>query len=276
MADNILKTEMTSYQGAKEPVEAYLSRPDADGPRPGIVVIHDIAGLSDHTKDVADRFAKEGYVVLAPNLFSSDSGLKSLFTPRNVGTALGFMQKVPAERMSDKGYMESELAKEPEAARGTIRRVMEKMFGGMPKDALVGEAVRGVEFLEGRDYVKAGAVGVVGFCFGGGISIGTACSTRTAACIVFYGENPAPIDQVERIQGPVLGIYGAEDMRINATLDQLTAAMVRYKKDFQMKIYPGAGHAFFNDASRAVYREAAAKDAWELTLRFFARALKGS
>lgn len=276
MKDTNLRTEMISYSGAKEPVEAFLSRPDTSEPRPGVVVIHDIAGLSDHTKDVANRFAGEGYVALAPNLFSSDRDLKSLFTPRNVGMALGFVQKIPAGKMSDREYREAELEKEPEAARETIRQVTGKMFGGMPRDALVGEAARGVEFLGTRDYVRHGAVGIVGFCFGGGISIGTACRVRTSACIVFYGENPSPVELVEKVQGPVLGIYGAEDMRINSTLDQLTAAMVRYKKDFQMKIYPGAGHAFFNDASSAVYREAAARDAWDLSLRFFARAFKGS
>lgn len=276
LAYSTLKTEMISYNGAKEPVEAFVSRPDTTEPRPGIVVIHDIAGLSDHTKDVANRFAREGYVALAPNLFSSDHELKSLFIPRNVGMALGFMQKIPAAKMSDRSFMEAELSKEPQATRDTISRVIGKMFGGMPKEALVGEAARGVEFLGTRDYVKTGSVGIVGFCFGGGISISTACNTGAAACIVFYGENPSPIEQVERIQCPILGLYGAEDMRINATLDQLTAAMVRYKKDFQMKIYPGAGHAFFNDASSVVYREAAAKDAWELALRFFAQTLKGN
>ena len=86
-------------------------------------------------------------------------------------------------------------------------------------------------------------------------------------------KNPNPIELVENIAGPVLGNYGAEDMRINAHLDELVKAMVTYKKDFEMRIYPNAAHAFFNDTI-PMYNEAAAKDAWERVLRFFKRTLE--
>jgi carboxymethylenebutenolidase len=274
--NSAIVSEMTSFSGARAPVEAYLSRPKASEPRPAVVVFHEIMGLVDHTKVIADRFAREGYVTLAPHLFSSDSELASLFTPQNVGIALGFMQKIPTEKRGDTAYVQQLLAKEPQATREVTQRVMGKMFGGMPKAALTGEAVRAVEYLNSQRFVKKDSVGTVGFCFGGGISIDTACHTKTAACTTFYGENPSPIELVEKIQCPVLGIYGGEDMRINPTLDQLVAAMVRYKKDFQMKLYPGAPHAFFNETNKMAYREEAAKDAWDRTLRFFAQSLGGS
>lgn len=274
-AGNII-SEMTTFNGARAPVQAYLSRPKTSEPRPAVVVIHEIMGLVDHTKVVADRLAREGYVTLAPNLFSSDPELASLFTPQNVGISLGFMQKIPAEKRGDMAYVQQLLAKEPAGTRDVAQRVMGKMFGGMPKDALTQEGVKAVEFLNSQNYVKKGSVGIVGFCFGGGISINVACHTKTAACAVFYGENPSPVELVEKIQCPVLGIYGAEDMRINASLDQLVAAMVRYRRDFQMKLYPGAGHAFFNETNKMAYREGAAKEAWDRTLRFFAQSLDRS
>jgi carboxymethylenebutenolidase len=68
-------------------------------------------------------------------------------------------------------------------------------------------------------------------------------------------------------------IYGAEDSR-KVTLDQLVAAMVRYKKDFHMRLYPGAGHAFFNDTNKMSYREDPAKEAWGRTLGFSSQSLK--
>lgn len=271
-----ITSEMTAFDGTRGSVKAYLSRPGTGEPRPAVVVIHEIWGLVDHTKDVANRFAREGYVALAPDLFSSDPELASLLTPQNIGIAMGFMQKLPAERRGDSAYVQQELAKQPAAMRDVTQRVMGRMFGGMPKEALTREAVKAVEYLGSQSYVKKGSIGTVGFCFGGGISINTACHTRTAACVVFYGENPSPIELVENIQCPVLGLYGGEDMRINATLDQLVATMTRYKKDFQMKLYPGAFHAFFNDTNKATYNEAAARDAWELALRFFSRCLRGS
>jgi carboxymethylenebutenolidase len=271
-----LTSGMTTFMGVRAPVQAYLTRPSTSEPRPAVVVIHEVHGLTDHTKDIADRLAREGYVALAPALFSSDPELASLFTPQNVNIAMGVMMKIPAEKRGDPAYVQQLLAKEPPTTRDVAQRVMGKMFGGMPKDALTMEAVKAVDFLNSQGFTRRGSVGVVGFCFGGGISINVACHTKTDACVVFYGENPSPIELVEKIQGPVLGIYGAEDARINATLDQLVAAMVRYKKDFQMKIYAGAGHAFFNDTNKMTYREGAAKEAWTQTLGFFSQSLNHS
>ena len=264
---------MITFSGTQGPVEAYLSRPETGEPRAAVIVIHEAWGLVDHTKDVANRFANEGYVALAPNLFSSDPELASLLTPKNIGITMGFMQTLPAERRADMAYVQQELAKQPEGQRDVVQRVMGKMFGGMPKDALTKEAVRAVDYLNSREYVAGDKIGTVGFCFGGGVSIDVACHARTAACVVFYGENPSPIELVEEIQCPVLGLYGGEDMRINSNLAKLVAAMVQYKKDFQMKTYPGAPHAFFNDTNKATYRQEAAKDAWDLTLHFFQRTL---
>ena len=266
---------MITYRGTERDVQAYLATPKASGePKPAIIVIHEIWGLVDHIKDVANRFAAQGYVALAPNLFSSDPELSSLFAPQNLGIAMGFMQTLPPERRADMGYVMGELSKQPQERRELIQKVMRKMFaGGMPKEALTNEAVKAVEYLNSQNYVKQGRIGTVGFCFGGGISVNTACHARTAACVIFYGENPSPIELVEKIQCPVLGLYGGEDMRINSELDKLVSAAVRYKKDFAMKIYPGARHAFFNDTNKTTYSEASAKDAWERILRFFEKSL---
>jgi carboxymethylenebutenolidase len=273
--EKALDNAMIKYHGAGErDVEAYLSRPKTQEARPAIVVIHEIWGLVDHIKDVSNRFASEGYVVLAPNLFSSDPEMSSLFTPQNLGTAMGFMQTLPPDKRADMGYVMSELSKQPQEKRELIQKVMGKMFGGgMPKEALINEAVKAVEYLNSQNYVKEGKIGTIGFCFGGGMSMNIACHTKTAACVIFYGENPSPIELVEKIQCPVLGLYGGEDMRINADLDKLVSAMVRYKKDFEMKVYPGAPHAFFNDTNKTTYREVAAKEAWSRVLRFFKESL---
>jgi carboxymethylenebutenolidase len=269
---------MITYHGAgQRDVQAYLSRPKTEEEaRPAIIVIHEIWGLVDHTKDIANRFAAQGYVALAPNLFSSDPELSLLFTPQNIGAAMGFMQTLAPDRRADMGYVMTELSKQPQEKREMIQKVMNRMFsggGGMPKEALTNEAVKAVEYLNSQNYVKEGRIGTVGFCFGGGMSVNIACHTKTSACVIFYGENPSPIELVEKIQCPVLGLYGGEDMRINSELDKLVFAMVHYRKDFEMKIYPGAPHAFFNDTNKTTYREASTKDAWEKTLRFFQKSL---
>jgi carboxymethylenebutenolidase len=184
-----------------------------------------------------------------------------------------FMRTIPPKRRRDTSFVQQELSKQNSERRVVLQRTMQHLFGGLPKDKLTQDLVRGVDYLNSENFVKHGKVGSVGFCFGGGMSINLACNTTTAACAIFYCENPSPIELVRNIRCPVLGIYGGADVRINATFDQLVKAMTEYEKDFEMRIYPGAPHAFFNDTSPTTYREAAAKDAWDRVLRFFVRTL---
>ena len=264
---------MLSYEGEEGQVQAYLSRPDTTQSRPAVIVIHEIFGMTDHTKDVANRFAQQGYVALAPHLFSRPS-LAGILTTANIGEAMRFNFSLPRERMSDATFVQQELEKQPAESRETVQKVRALMFGGrLPRESLVKDLVRARHYLAAQSFVLADKIASVGFCFGGGMSINLACQTPLAACIVFYGDNPDPVDLVQNIAGPVLGLYGAEDQRINSHLDELVRNMAQYKKDFEMRIYPGAGHAFFNDTNPNTYREKPALQAWEQVLRFYQRTL---
>jgi carboxymethylenebutenolidase len=265
---------MLTYAGEEGQVQAYLSRPDTTDPRPAIIVIHEIFGLTDHTKDVANRFAQQGYVVLAPHLFSRPSLVNDL-TPANIGEAMRFNFSLPRERMADAAFVQQELDKLPAESREKVEKVRKIMFGGgLPRESLVKDLVRGRHYLAAQSFVMADRIASIGFCFGGGMSINLACETPLAACVLFYGNNPDPIELVQNIAGPVLGIYGAEDQRVNSHLDELVRSMAQYKKDFEMRVYPGAGHAFFNDTSPTTYREKPAHQAWEQVLHFFQRTLQ--
>ncbi len=269
-----MKSEMIHYDGATGRIEAYLSRPDTSEQRPAVIVIHEIFGLVDHTKDVANRFVSQGYVTLAPHLFSGDENLRSILTPQNIGMTMKFMYSLPTDKMRDPGYMQQEIAKQDEERKTILQKTASLLFfGGLPKEKLVQDLAKAVDYLNSQSFVKKGQIGCVGFCFGGGMSINLACRAEVAASVIFYGENPSPIELVNNIKGSVLGIYGGDDVRINANLDQLVKAMAQYKKDFEMRIYPGAPHAFFNDTNKATFREQSAKDAWERVLRFYKRTL---
>ena len=89
----------------------------------------------------------------------------------------------------------------------------------------------------------------------------------------FYGGNP-PLDAVPNIQAPVLAFYGGEDARLNAGIPDIERAMQAAGKTFEYVIYPGAGHAFFND-TRESYHAASATDAWSRMLAWFGRYLGG-
>ncbi len=264
-----ISTGMVEYRGPSGPIPAYLARPSADGVWPAIVVIHEIFGLVDQTKDIAERFAREGYVAFAPDLFGSPE-LAAILTPTNVQKATAFMFRLPRR---DPVLAQQELAKLPPEERAIIAPTVERLLGGLPRDRLAKDLVAAVNHLKTLPYVKADRIGSLGFGFGGGMSIRLACDVGIQACVVFYGENPSPIERVRDITGPVLGLYGGEDTRLNADRDTLVKAMAEYKKDLEIRIYPGAPHAFFNDRNPATYREAAARDAWDRVLRFYRRTL---
>jgi carboxymethylenebutenolidase len=124
--------------------------------------------------------------------------------------------------------------------------------------------------LKTLPYMNPKYIGSVGFCMGGGLSLLLACHCKElAAAVVFYGRNPSPIDLVKNIECPVLGNYAGADMAITESdINLLKQTLTRYGKVFDVKIYPGAPHAFFND-TRESYRPEAAKDAWNRTLQFF-------
>jgi carboxymethylenebutenolidase len=270
-----IKSEMVTYSGESgKDVAAYLVMPASKEIVPGVVLIHEIFGLKAHTKDVAERVAKEGYVVLAPHLYSTDAELDSILSESNVAVSMKFMSKLDRTRMRDSTYMQEMLVKEPKEEQQIISRLMGMMFGGMPKDKLIENGVKAVEFLNSKDFVKKGKIATMGFCFGGGMSGNISCRTKTAACIIFYGESPSPIELVEKIDGAVLGLYGAEDTRINMELDKFVTELTKNKKDFEIKIYKNAAHAFFNNTNPQTYNEEAAKDAWIRVTSLLERELK--
>ncbi len=269
MAFEIASSEMVEFTGESGTVPAYLVRPKADGRRPAVIVIHEIFGLVDHTKDVANRFAREGYVAFAPSLFGSP-GLASVLAADKVRKAMQVMSRLPRR---DPELARQAIEQLPEPDRTDVGRTMQMLLGGLPKDRLTQDLVAAVAYLRSQPFVLGDRIGCVGFCFGGGMSINLACSAEIAACVIFYGENPTPIERLGNVHGAVLGLYGGEDARINAGLDALVRAMAEHKRDFEMRIYPGAPHAFFNDTNPTTYRKEAAADAWDRVVRFYRRTL---
>ncbi len=261
-----INCRMVEYRTADDEIAAYLAQPSDGARHPGIVLIHEIFGLDEHTKDVANRLATQGYVVLAPHLFSSRR-LSPIITSEGIGETMKFMMSLPIDKQRDEKYRDFELQKIDEKKRKMIRDVYQTLFVNRPVDLFTEYLSFGVDYLKTLDYVN-GKIGSVGFCFGGGMSINLACTGKTDASVIFYGENPDPVEKVRNVKGAVMGLYGGEDTRINAKIDELVKALVLHKKSMTVKVYPGAHHAFFND-TRPHYDKEAAIDAWRMLLDFF-------
>lgn len=232
-------------------IAVYRAEPTAPL-RGGLIVIEEIWGLVPHIRAVADRFATEGYLVLAPEL---------------LGDLLG----------AENGQQLMEARNDPDEARRTaIQPKLRQLFSGMNDPAFAAAAVQQlrslVDVLADEPGID-GRIAVTGFCFGGTYSFALAAADpRVKAAVPFYGSAPSAED-IARIACPVLALYGQEDTRLIEALPEVTDAFTTSGRDFTAKVYPDTGHAFFNDTNPYSYNAADAADAWTRATAFLAEHL---
>jgi carboxymethylenebutenolidase len=217
--DPSIEVSMITYprSGGPEPNIGYLARPRGTGPYPGVVVMHENRGLLEHFKDVARRFAKEGYIALAVDLAAPAGG---------------------TEKFTDLAQVSS-------------------LLGGTPPDQLVSmlnDAFRRLQEVPGA---RRDRIGAIGWCFGGGMVWRFVTQNPgLVAAAPFYGSNP-PLEDVPKIKAAVLAIYGELDTRLNAGIPAVREAMQRASVVHEIHVYPGANHAFFNDTGQQYKKDAA-------------------
>lgn len=252
--------------GAGRALDAYIAVPeDRTGPRPAVIVIHEIFGPDAHIQDVARRFAREGYVAVAPNLFTGE--IQSLLTPAAVATGFEFLRGLPPEVQRDPAQIQSRIAALPTGDRASLAALM-RIQDPVEHVQFARDLLEVARYLRERPEVDRRRVASLGFCFGGGMSGRLACiDPELGAAVIFYGNTP-PSDQIPQIRCPVLGLYGAEDHRITDTVPKFEEDAKKAGVRLTTHIYPGAPHAFFNDTRTQVYRADAAADAWRRVLVF--------
>ena len=186
-------------------IQAFVVYPEVKGKAPVVVLIHEIFGLTDWAKEMADELAGQGFIVVAPDLLSG-------FGPNGGGT--------------------SEFAGQDAA----VKAVSELDANGVTAD-LDAAADYAKHIPAGN-----GKIATVGFCWGGGKSFAFATHRRDlSAAFVFYGSGPA---DVSGITAPVYGFYAGNDARIGATIPDTIAAMKAAGKQYEPVTYDGAGHGF--------------------------------
>jgi len=234
MAESIRET-MVQYPSGNVTVRAYVAAPQTKERRPAIIVIQEWWGLTDHIKDVARRYAAEGYVAIAPDLYSR-LGNALTTDPGEAGKLMNTLQQ--EDGLKDLNATVAYLKSVPEVDASRL-------------------GVTG--------FCMGGSYALMLPCV----------SRDIKAAVPFYGQVPNPDAPLEQLVAPVLYIYGEDDGWITkADVQRLATGFKKYRKSGEIKTYSGAPHAFFRDTDKAVYRPEAAKDAWTRATAFFKQHLK--
>jgi carboxymethylenebutenolidase len=222
------------------PIRTWVVYPERKDKAGVVVVIHEIFGLSDWIRAVADQLAREGFIAVAPDLVSGHG-------PGGGGT-------------------------ESAASRDDVVKLVREIT---PEEATT-------RLNAVRDYAiklpaANGKSATIGFCWGGGRSFAYAAAQPALnAAVVYYGTSPeAPA--LAAIKAPVLGLYGSDDARVNATIAPAEAEMKKLGKTYEPNIYDGAGHGFLRGQSqRDGANLKATAQAWPRTIAFLRQHLGGA
>ncbi len=223
--------------GRASPLVTWVVYPERSDKAPVVVVIHEIYGLTDWIRAIADHFAKEGFIAVAPDLLSGkgpDGGNTDSFDGGRV-------------RMAIMGLNPDEVVSGLNAAR----------------DYALALPSAGTE------------ASCVGFCWGGSTSFKyAAAQPELSAAVVFYGTAPSE-DSLALLNPPVLGLYGGDDARVTSTVPTTIEKMGSLSKAYEAKIYDGAGHGFLRQQdTREGANPDAAVDAWTRTIEFLRNSSK--
>jgi carboxymethylenebutenolidase len=246
MSDSLSATTVQIAGANGDQIEAYLARPDGDGPRGGIVVIHHMPGYDRATKEMARRFAELGYDAICPNLYFREAPGAS-----------------------------------PDDAAATARAQ-----GGVPDERLVGDVSGAADYLRALPssngkvgvigYCSGGRQSVLAACnldLDAAVDCYGAFVTGTPPETFPMRKNL--VDQLTNLRSPLLGLFGAEDKYPSPEqVAELRQILTDNGKTFEFHSYDDAGHAFFA-VDRPSYRVAAANDGWERIEAFYGQYLKG-
>jgi len=238
-------TEWITYPGDGVTVSAYLAQPEDPGPWPGIIMVHENPGLTEHRQAVTRELAAEGYVVLTPNLFSRIGGKPPGGDDHERHLAIG--RAVPDEQVH-------------------------------------GDLMHGYEYLISRPGVIPERMGIIGFCMGGAKGLYTACNSNVFKCLVdFYGpvEQSAErygigrslLPHAKNLSCPIQFHSGSKDTSCTPEEHEaLKAELARHGKEAEFYMYEGAVHGFHGAGPN--HHAEHAPVAWGRALEFLNRYLK--
>jgi carboxymethylenebutenolidase len=244
-SDGLTINEVHIRGAANYSLPAYVARPSAAGRHPTVIVVNEVFGIHDYIKNICRRFARAGFVAIAPDYFNRAGN--------------------PAPLTDMNAVMEI-------VRTATYEQVMLDTQGA-------------IQWLRAQHFVERDKIGITGFCWGGAVVwLAAARFPEIKAGVAWYGHitgpampaandphRPWPIDIAPTLRTPVLGLYGALDQGITvASVEQMRTALNANgdPSHSEIVIYPDAGHGFHADY-RSSYNEHDAQDGWARLLAWF-------
>lgn len=228
---------VTVSRSPTDSIRAWVVYPERKTKAPVVIVIHEIYGLSTWVRAVADQLAADGFIAIAPDLLT--------MKPRTAGSDTLTQQEASAAiRNLDPAWVQQQI--------DAVAKYGMALPAAQPR------------------------YGVVGYCWGGGVSFAHAAhSPSLGAAVVYYGVSPAP-ERLSSVKAPVLGLYGGNDARVNATIPPADSALRAMGKTYVHNSYDGAGHGFLRQQTGANGANmTATQQAWPATIAWFKRYLEG-
>jgi carboxymethylenebutenolidase len=231
-------------------IDAYYAVPQKTiANRGAVIIVHEIWGLTDHIKHVADRVAAQGYYVLAPDLFSS-----------------AMANRRPSESL------QKDLFSQNERVRYNAQPRLRAMIGPTQTPQFTSMAISRLascfEYMYNQPLAHQ-KVMIMGFGMGGTYALDMAIrESRLIGVISFYGHAQFITPELRHIHCPILAFYGQNEQAMTTELERLVPRMKQAGARFTPVIYAGAGHAFFNDTNPFSYNSGAAEDSWHRTVSF--------
>ncbi len=221
-------------------IPAYRAMPDKGGPFPVVLVVQEIFGVHEHIKDICRRFAKLGFLAVAPELYARQGDVS---------------------KITD------------------FRKIMSDVVSKVPDAQVMADLDATVAWAKGTGKGNTAKLGITGFCWGGRIVwLYSAHNPNLKAGVAWYGRltgqpdelHPKhPVDVAADLKAPVLGLYGGQDQGIpQAAIDQMRAALKKAGKPSEIVVYPNAQHGFHADY-RPSYNAADAADGWKRLQAWF-------
>ena len=222
--------------GTGDSIRAWVVYPERSTKAPVVVVVHEIFGLSSWVRGVADQLAADGFIAIAPDLLT----MKNL--PQGADSVVAPLATA-AIRTLDPNWVQQQL--DAVARYGMSLPAAQQKYG------------------------------IVGFCWGGGVSFAHAVHSPTlGASVVYYGVSPKTAD-LASVRAPVLGLYAGNDARVDATIPPADSALKALGRTYAPNIYPGAGHGFLRQQTGMDGANMnATKAAWPATIAWFRKYLE--